>query len=90
MQRDHVPHSLRLHLLGKDLEREVQGAVEVDQLGIFENIKNVITIVEWPEKIKKIIENRLEITFSYEVDDENRNLKFDGFGKWKNFKINEI
>ncbi len=63
---------------------------EVDQLGIFENIKNVITIVEWPEKIKKIIENRLEITFSYEVDDENRNLKFDGFGKWKNFKINEI
>ena len=63
---------------------------EVDQLGIFENIKNVITIVEWPEKIKKIIENRLEITFSYEVDVENRNLKFDGFGKWKNFKINEI
>ena len=63
---------------------------EVDQLGIFENTKNVIKIVEWPEKIKKIIENRLEITFSYEVDDENRNLKFDGFGKWKNFKINEI
>jgi len=63
---------------------------EVDQLGIFENTKNVIKIVEWPEKIKKIIENRLEITFSYEININDRNLKFNGFGKWKNFKLNEI
>ena len=52
---------------------------EIDQLGIFENTKNTIIIVEWPEKIKKIIENRLEITFSYEADVENRILKFNGF-----------
>ena len=63
---------------------------EVDQLGIFENSEKVITIVEWPEKIKKNVENRLEITFYYENDKENRKLKFQGFGKWKNFKLNAI
>ena len=63
---------------------------EVDQLGIFENSEKVITIVEWPEKIKKNVENRLEITFYYENDEENRKLKFQGFGKWKNFKKDEI
>ena len=72
-----------------DLYRLVEKK-EVDQLGIFENTKNIITIIEWPEKVKKIIENRLEITFFHEVDIEIRNLKFKGFGKWKNFKLNEI
>ena len=63
---------------------------EVDQLGIFENSEKVITIVEWPEKIKKNVENRLVITFYYETDEESRKLKFQGFGKWKNFKLNAI
>ena len=26
---------------------------EIDQIGIFENSENALTIVEWPEKIKK-------------------------------------
>ena len=72
-----------------DLYR-LEAIKEVDQLGIFENSENVITIVEWPEKIKKNVENRLEITFYYENDKENRKLKFQGFGKWKNFKLDEI
>ncbi len=78
-----------LKIMHYDLYRLVDKK-EIDQLGIFENTKNTIIIVEWPEKIKKVIENRLEITFSYDVDVENRLLKFNGFGKWKNFKINEI
>jgi len=72
-----------------DLYR-LEAIKEVDQLGIFENSENVITIVEWPEKIKKNVENRLEITFYYETDVESRKLKFQGFGKWKNFKLNAI
>ncbi len=72
-----------------DLYR-LEATKEVDQLGIFDNSENVITIVEWPEKIKKNIENRLEITFYYETDEESRKLKFQGFGKWKNFKLNAI
>ena len=63
---------------------------EIDQLGIYESSENVITIIEWPEKIKKKIKNRLEITFYYDRKDNSRKLKFKGFGKWKNFKINEI
>ena len=63
---------------------------EIDQLGIFENLKNVITIIEWPEIIKKDIEDRLEISFYYEKELENRKIDFKGFGKWKNFKLNAI
>jgi tRNA threonylcarbamoyladenosine biosynthesis protein TsaE len=63
---------------------------EIDQLGIFENLKNVITIIEWPEIIKKDIEDRLEISFYYEKELENRKIDFKGFGKWKNFKLDAI
>ena len=78
-----------LKVMHYDLYR-LKAIKEVDQLGIFEHSENVITIVEWPEKIKKNVENRLEITFYYETDVESRKLKFQGFGKWKNFKLNAI
>ena len=63
---------------------------EIEQLGIFEDSKNIISVIEWPEKMKKKIENRLEITFYHETDEESRKIKFEGFGKWKNFKLNAI
>ena len=78
-----------LKVMHYDLYR-LKAIKEVDQLGIFENSENALTIVEWPEKIKKNVENRLEITFYYETDVESRKLKFQGFGKWKNFKLNAI
>ena len=65
-------------------------AKEIEQLGMFENLKNVITIIEWPEIIKKDIEDRLEISFYYEKELENRKIDFKGFGKWKNFKLDAI
>ena len=78
-----------LKVMHYDLYR-LKAIKEVDQLGIFENSENALTIVEWPEKIKKNVENRLEITFYYETDEKSRKLKFQGFGKWKNFKLNAI
>ena len=72
-----------------DLYR-LQIAKEIDQLGIFENLENSITIIEWPEIIKKDIEDRLEISFYYEKELKNRKIDFKGFGKWKNFKLNAI
>ena len=78
-----------LKVMHYDLYR-LEATKEVDQLGIFENSENAITIVEWPEKIKKNVEDRLEITFYYETDEENRKLKFQGYGKWKNFKLDAI
>jgi len=78
-----------LKIMHYDLYR-LKATKELDQLGIFENSKNVITIVEWPERIKKGFDNRLEITFYYEKKEETRRLKFQGFGKWSDFKIDEI
>ena len=63
---------------------------EIGQLGIFEDSSNLISIIEWPEKIKKKVQNRLELTFCYEKDEKSRKIKFQGFGKWKNFKPNAI
>ncbi len=77
-----------LKVMHYDLYR-LEAKKEIDQLGIFENSENVITIIEWPEKMKKV-ENRLEITFYYESDEESRKIKFQGFGKWKNFKLDAI
>ena len=63
---------------------------EIGQLGIFEDSSNLNSIIEWPEKIKKKVQNRLELTFCYEKDEKSRKIKFQGFGKWKNFKPNAI
>ena len=78
-----------LKVMHYDLYR-LEAAKELDQLGIFENSKNTITVIEWPEKVKKNIANRLEITFYHESDPESRKIKFQGFGKWKNFKLDAI
>ena len=78
-----------LKVMHYDLYR-LEDNKEIDQIGIFENSENALTIVEWPEKIKKNVENRLEITFYYETDEKSRKLEFQGFGKWKNFKLNAI
>tara|TARA_B100000586_G_scaffold130822_1_gene94589 strand:- start:1668 stop:2123 length:456 start_codon:yes stop_codon:yes gene_type:complete len=63
---------------------------EIDQLGIFQNQKNSIILVEWPEKIRTNIKDKLEISFFYEKDSETRKIDFKGFGKWKDFKLDEI
>ena len=72
-----------------DLYR-LENTKDIDQLGIQESFKNSITIIEWPEKIKKPNKNRLEITFYYEKASRIRKLKLKGFGKWKDFQINAI
>ena len=54
------------------------------------DLYRVITIIEWPEIIKKTIANRLEITFYHQKEQESRKLKIKGYGKWKKFKLNAI
>ena len=48
--------------------------------------KNEVLIIEWPKLLKNKIKNKLEIYLSYRKNDNERMLKFKGFGKWKNFK----
>ena len=52
-------------------------------IGIFENLEQSITIIEWPEKIKKKPKNRIELYFKYSKYKENRYLKLLKFGNLK-------
>ena len=70
-----------------DLYR-LRSKTEVKQLGIFEEHEKSVKIIEWPQLIKNIIKNKLEIHFSYSDKLNTRNIKILGTGKWKNFKLN--
>ena len=78
-----------LKVMHYDLYR-LKNNQDIEKLGIFEDNKNKIIIIEWPEKIKKKIKNRLEINLYYQKEINSRKIRFKGFGKWKNFKINAI
>ena len=63
---------------------------DILELGIFEKNKNNIKIIEWPELIKEKPNNRIEIYFQYSDLSNSRKVKIIGFGKWKNYKFDEI
>ena len=63
---------------------------ETKQLGIFEDGKKTIKIIEWPELLEDSIEDKLEINFKYTENENERDMNFLGYGKWKDFKINAI
>ena len=58
---------------------------EVQQLDIFGKEINSIKIIEWAKIIKNKPENRLEIYLTYNNIKDYRNIKFKGFGRWKDF-----
>ena len=63
---------------------------DISQLGIFETSKEYIKIVEWPELINPKPKNRIDILFQYSKLIDSRKIKIIGFGKWKDYKFNEI
>ena len=63
---------------------------EIEQLGIFQENKKTIKIIEWPELLEDSIEDKLEINFKYTENENERDMNFLGYGKWKDFKINAI
>ena len=63
---------------------------DILELGMLENLKNTITIVECPELIKPKPQDRIDIFFKYSKLENSRIVKIYGFGKWKNYKFNEI
>ena len=36
---------------------------EIEKIGFFEEIENKIVLIEWPEKIGKILKKRIDISF---------------------------
>ena len=52
---------------------------ELKNLDIFENNKNVITLIEWPQLINKDKLNKtIDLIFNYENELNNRSVKIDG------------
>ena len=63
---------------------------DISQLGMFETSQNCIKIVEWPELIKTKPKDRIDIIFQYSKSMDSRKVKIIGFGKWKDYKFNDI
>ena len=62
---------------------------EIDHLGIFSENEKTVKIIEWPDLIKTSLINKLEIYLEYGKNDNERKIKINGQGKWKDFE-NEI
>ena len=78
-----------LKILHYDLYR-LKNYNDISQLGMFETSDDYIKIIEWPELIKPKPKNRIDILFKYSKLIESREVKIIGFGKWKDYKFNEI
>ena len=69
-----------------DLYR-LTNSYETKNIGLFENQKKILTLIEWPEKIDDKIENKIDLFFEYGEDMDKRFLVIKGLS---NEKLNEI
>ena len=63
---------------------------DILELGMFETSKDHIKIIEWPELIELKPKDRIDILFQYSKLKNSRKVEVVGFGKWKDYKFNEI
>jgi len=78
-----------IKILHYDLYR-LKNYKDISQLGMFETLKSHIKIIEWPELIESKPNDRIEILFKYSKSVNSRKVEIVGFGKWKDYKFNEI
>ncbi len=78
-----------LKIMHYDLYR-IKNKKDLDLLGIFKEDIKTIKIIEWPELIESNLANRLEIHLSYSSKENERELSFVGYGKWKDINQNEL
>jgi len=63
---------------------------DILELGMFETSKDHINIIEWPDLILLKPKDRIDILFKYSKLKDSRKVEVVGFGKWKDYKFNEI
>ncbi len=56
---------------------------DIKNIGLYENLEQSITLIEWPELIKNKPENRLDLFFEYEEDYNERSLIIKTNGRLK-------
>ncbi len=69
-----------------DLYR-LAGNDEIKNIGLLENQKEIITLIEWPEKIDNKVDNKISLIFEYNQDMDKRFLSLKGLSSKK---LNEI
>ena len=80
----------KLKIMHYDLYR-IKKSADINELGIFTEIKEHIILIEWPELIEKKPEDRVEMFFSYTEENlKKRNIKINGYGKWSNYDFKKI
>ena len=78
-----------IKILHYDLYR-LKNYKDISQLGMFETSNDSIKIVELPELIESKPKDRVDIQFQYSKLIDSRKVKIVGFGKWEDYKFNEI
>ena len=71
-----------IKIMHYDLYR-IKEEKELKHLGIFLDKQDTIKIIEWPQLINIPLSDKLEIYIDYAKNDNERELKFVGSGKWK-------
>ena len=56
----------------------IKSAKEINDLDLFEDKKNSITLIEWPEIIENKPDNLIELVFEYENDHSSRSVQIKG------------
>jgi len=69
-----------------DLYR-IRSSDEIKNIGLLENQKEILTLIEWPEKIDNKIDNKIDLMFKYSDDMSKRSLFIKGLS---NKKFNAI
>jgi tRNA threonylcarbamoyladenosine biosynthesis protein TsaE len=65
-----------------DLYR-LKNSDEAKNIGLFENQKEILTLIEWPEKIDNKIDNKIGLFFEYREDMNKRFLSIKGLNNEK-------
>ena len=69
-----------------DLYR-LKNVKDIENIGLFENKEQCITLIEWPELIKEKPLNRIELFFKYTDDMNKRFLSIKTKGRLKNYEF---
>ena len=60
---------------------------DIKNIGLYENLEQSITLIEWPELIKNKPQNRLDLFFEYAEDYNERSLIIKTNGRLKNHEF---
>ena len=72
----------RMIIAHYDLYR-LKKSSDINNIGLYDLEDKMISIIEWPELIKKKYKNRIEIKLSYTKKDNERNVSIKYFGSIK-------